>query len=679
MKRKFRFNLLGLTFMSVSFMVNSNNCNSQLADYDEIIEPYLKQPINSGYLIFHPTGVLDVGQCFEIYKTMSGDIENDVILLDDWIDPQIQMHHYKYRQTYKGIPVEGAVMIEHFDKYGVLQYSNGKLAVDLDLNVNPQITQQAAKNQLLSIFPTQWVMAWEDANYELDLKQNTGDPTATNEPIGELVLALDNYTNLTWNIDGGRYRLAYKFKIHTISPMHLNKTYFVDANTGEVFKELNNQHSDGAATVQNDEGAEVRTIDSKYRGFPNYDHVLETNNGATKIHTKKIGPAWILRAEIDNDSEVWVGNEINATTAHWYAEQVWYFFRDVYERNGTDGANENLRIHVDLEAPDFGSINARYERNSGVDNIYLWQFDELSAGNYADIVAHEFVHGVIEHSSELINVAESGALNESFCDILGVMAKRKALYGGTGSVDWSYGDPAIGITRSLSAPKSDGKHAVVVGGLCNYLPGQPNTYLGEFWQDVETVFCDQQGIHGNNGVQNFWFYLLAEGGSGTNDNDDFYDIAGIGADEAALIAYWNLTNNIIESSQLSDSREGAIASAIYLFGECTNQHYQTTNAWYAVGVGDESECDFVLSNHEKITLSDELLIYPNPTNGNFVVNWTSQTIFDLNIYSSNGMLLCTFKDMKNGERINVSDFANGIYVVEFKNDNQLIRKRIIKN
>ena len=38
-----------------------------------------------------------------------------------------------------------------------------------------------------------------------------------------------------------------------------------------------------------------------------------------------------------------------------------------------------------------------------------------------EVVAHEITHGVTEHSAGLIYANESGALNESFSDIFGIV------------------------------------------------------------------------------------------------------------------------------------------------------------------------------------------------------------------------------------------------------------------
>lgn len=96
---------------------------------------------------------------------------------------------------------------------------------------------------------------------------------------------------------------------------------------------------------------------------------------------------------------------------------------------------------------------------------------------------------------------------------------------------------------------------------------------------------DFGGVHSNSGVQNYWYYLLAEGGSGTNDNNDSYNVIGIGVDKAAKVAFRNNTTKLSSNSTFADARAGAIASAQELFGAGSLEEIAVTNAWYAVGVG----------------------------------------------------------------------------------------------
>ncbi|MGB6036138.1 MAG: PKD domain-containing protein, partial [Cryomorphaceae bacterium] len=110
-----------------------------------------------------------------------------------------------------------------------------------------------------------------------------------------------------------------------------------------------------------------------------------------------------------------------------------------------------------------------------------------------------------------------------------------------------------------------------------------DTYQGDFW-----VFgsFNNGGVHFNSGVQNFWFYLLVEGGTGTNDNGDDYAVQSIGLEAAAAIAFRNLTVYLTPNSQYIDSRTFSIQSAIDLYGECSDEVVAVTNAWQAVGVGE---------------------------------------------------------------------------------------------
>jgi hypothetical protein len=91
-------------------------------------------------------------------------------------------------------------------------------------------------------------------------------------------------------------------------------------------------------------------------------------------------------------------------------------------------------------------------------------------------------------------------------------------------------------------------------------------------------------VHTNSTVQNYWFYLLSNGGNGTNDNGLNYNIQGIGRDKAAKIAYRNLTVYLTSSSNYTSAKIGSIKSAIDLYGDCSFEVLQTIKAWEAVGV-----------------------------------------------------------------------------------------------
>ncbi len=61
--------------------------------------------------------------------------------------------------------------------------------------------------------------------------------------------------------------------------------------------------------------------------------------------------------------------------------------------------------------------------------------------SFPEVVCHEFTHGVVEHLNPLGNKGESGALNESIADVIGIMFKRTVY----ARADWK-----IGNLRDLS-------------------------------------------------------------------------------------------------------------------------------------------------------------------------------------------------------------------------------------
>ena len=111
---------------------------------------------------------------------------------------------------------------------------------------------------------------------------------------------------------------------------------------------------------------------------------------------------------------------------------------------------------------------------------------------------------------------------------------------------------------------------------------QPDTYLGDDWY---TGTGDNGGVHFNSGVQNFWFYLLCNGGTGTNDLGNDYDVDSLGMEKASAIAYRTLTYYLTSASKYLDARLGSIQAAEDLYGTCSDEVNAVKHAWYAVGVG----------------------------------------------------------------------------------------------
>jgi len=220
---------------------------------------------------------------------------------------------------------------------------------------------------------------------------------------------------------------------------------------------------------------------------------------------------------------------------HWATEMTYDYFLEAFDRNSYDDEGGTIISYVDWKEND--EVNNAFWTGSFAaygagDGVHRRSFGAI------DVVSHEISHGLTEHSARLIYQGESGALNESFSDIFGTAIEFYAE--GRITNDWLMGEDIYtgqGSIRSMLNPKSH---------------FDPNTYLGEYWYNTMNS-NDNGGVHTNSGVQNYWFYLLSEGGSGANDDGVSYQVTGIGIDDASAIAYRNLTNYLYSESSTGDS------------------------------------------------------------------------------------------------------------------------------
>jgi Zn-dependent metalloprotease len=251
---------------------------------------------------------------------------------------------------------------------------------------------------------------------------------------------------------------------------------------------------------------------------------------------------------------------------HWVSEQTYDYYLGTFGRNSFDNDGGAIISYVDwMEGDDRNNAfwAGTYAAFGAGDGIIHGSFGAV------DVVGHEITHGVTDHSAGLIYSGESGALNESFSDIFGTAVEFYSEGGDKG--DWLVGEDVYltsGAIRSMSSPKAF---------------SDPDTYLGEYWYDTN-LGGDNGGVHTNSGVQNHWFYLLSEGGSGENDDGISFQVAGIGLEDASAIAYSNLTNYLLPDSRYADAATYSIQAAGDLFGEGSQQAGSVRSAWEAVGI-----------------------------------------------------------------------------------------------
>ncbi len=481
--------------------------------------------------------------------------DHDFMLMNADKD-QLGYTHYRFRETYKGIPLTATMYIVHVLNNKIVSM-NGDIFSDMNINVNPGLSEQTALTSALNYMNAS-VYRWQVPMWEQQIKYQKKDNNGTWFPTGELMLA-----PLNGKVKASEYRLTYRFDVYAEKPLKREYVY-VDANSGEiVYTENRIMHSNITATAMTAYSG-LREIVTDSVNATTY-RLREANRGAglgIETYDCQQGTAQVNNDFFDTDNywdNVNAALDEYATDAHWGGEMTYDYYWQKFQRNSIDNAGMILYSYVHY---DVGYVNA------------FWDGTEMTYGDgnggtpynpltSLEIAGHEISHGVTERTSGLIYNDESGALNEGFSDCMGNSIRY---YGKGGVMDWLIGDEIGGAANSFRD----------MADPTNY--NNPGCYGGPFWNAPNEV-------HNNSGVLNHWYYLLTEGGTGTNCNGDAYSVSGIGLNKAEQICYRMNAVYLVPASTYADARIGAIQAAIDLYGPCTPEVEATADAWHAVGVG----------------------------------------------------------------------------------------------
>ncbi len=368
---------------------------------------------------------------------------------------------------------------------------------------------------------------------------------------------------------GEEVRRVYRVELRNDSKAGLSApVHMVDAETGKVLLSYDDVAADVSAKTFYSGSVKVPT----YSGG-GYVYLESTKQafGTFDMDGQEYGNPYRV---VDSGS----GFAGPASDAHWGLAKTLEYFSKVHGRDGMDGAKGPVKYPAKDGTPVFAQLV-----NFGADyNNAYWDGVEktITYGNgdgkefgplvSIDVVAHEFTHGLIDHTADLIYQGESGALNESFADVFAAMVERRVR--GESDKTWLIGEDVItpGVAgdaiRSMANPKAFG--------------GAPDHYSERY-----TGYGDRGGVHINSSIPNHAFYLLAKGGKhrlGT-------EVKGIGADKAAAIWYKALTEYMFQTSDFAWTRSATMQAASVLYGEGSDAQNAVCRAWFAVGVG--SSCD----------------------------------------------------------------------------------------
>lgn len=526
--------------------------------------------------------------------------------------------HMKMQQVYKGVKVYGSEVIVHLDKKRQVQAFNGRSQPTPQLkSVTPKVSFQQAltsiENDLGKVLPS-----------NITAKAGLNSLLTPSESEEELIIyAIDGQDVLARHI--------------TVFPSVMDRwEYYIDANTGKVIDKYyhtctfhyddtkeHNLSYNAALPPTNTSGADLNGVNRQLNTWSNgtQNFLIDTskpmfNSGQSQLPDNPVGG--ILTLDLRNNAPgenvdvfhvtstgtTW--NNANGVSAHYNADVSYEYFRTTFNRNSINGQGGSV----------ISFINVSDDEGRDLDNAF-WNGKAMFYGNgrvafgpfagSLDVGGHEMSHGVIQNTANLEYRNQSGAINESFADIFGVMIDRD---------DWKLAEDIVtnvfpsGAMRDMQNPNNGGSRDGDIGW-------QPKD-MTEF---VVTT-RDNGGVHVNSGIPNRAYYLLA-----TSTSKDI----------AEQIYYRALDNYLTVRSQFIDLRLAVIKSATDIHGAGSAEVQAAESAFNTVGITDGTGTDtdndiptaagddFILSLDIRDT--DPNTLYISDTNGeNFAPLTTTRVL-----------------------------------------------------
>jgi bacillolysin len=469
--------------------------------------------------------------------------------------------HYRYFQTFKGFPIENTMYVAH-TKNGKLISFSGEIILDFKTTdkilikntnlkiINPNNALKAA----LSYIKTQKYLK-EKSNKTILFDNKQTKP--------ELVWFNSDDKLLPKNL-----RLAYKIEIHEADPLS-NANYYIDANTKELLGRNILTHN-----VDSYNSAPTKIYGSKmiHSDYSNGMYYLIDNTRGKGIEIKNAQKSG--NPVFTNSYSNWnlTGSEQNALDVMYGLETTYDFYNSKFNRNSLDGNGLRLIGIVNDDKQNTFGGNAAWEDK-------VLKFGRITRnGNLTDdgvtsldVIGHEFTHGVTSYAHKLKYEKESGAINESFSDIMGKGIQFNAEFGTVLEWNWKIGN-------NLNHPN------------LNRDMRTPHTYLGKTtWTSLTGCNPDRSndhcGVHSNSGLGNYMFYLMVNGGTGTNELNEYFNFKGIGLENALKIIYRSQVYYLFPNATYNDWYRACNSAAADIGG--FGGLYETSmNVWGAVGVTD---------------------------------------------------------------------------------------------
>ncbi len=451
---------------------------------------------------------------------------------------ELGMTHIRYQQTYQGLEIWGSDVVVHLDAANRIDSFNGRY------RPSPVLLNLAEHAHIRG----------DEAVAIAQKEHGAGSSADIHKKI--ILYTQDEQAKIVWQVAVERGLADRWF-------------YFVDVFSGEVVKKYSRiRHQNAVKGSGTDLLGKQRTLDL-YQSGSSYAMINLAkpmyNAGQSNLPQKGVGVIYTLDARnadstlyfvTSSDPNNWPDRASVSASAN--GSLVYDYFKQVHNRDAIDGKGSTMNIVINFQK---NFNNAFWNGQMMVfGNGDGQNFSDLSAS--LDVTAHEMTHGVIENTANLIYENQSGALNESFADVFGVMFDFW-VNGDNGN--WLLGEDVVtpGIPNDCLRNMADPGAANVA------FQGQQPAHMNNFQNLPNTREGDNGGVHINSGIPNKAFYLFTQS---------------VGRDAAQKVYYRALANYLTRNSQFVDCRIAVIKAAKDLYGENSSQAAAAAQAFDSVGI-----------------------------------------------------------------------------------------------
>ncbi|WP_242225036.1 immunoglobulin-like domain-containing protein [Bacillus cereus group sp. BfR-BA-01380] len=470
----------------------------------------------------------------------------------------------RMQQTYEGKEVYGHQLTAHVDKKGVVKSVSGDSAQNLkqeDLKKPINLSQEEAKQYIYT-------------KYGNDIK-------FISEPEVKEVIFVDE--------NNGQASNAYQVTFAAATPKYVSGTYLVNANNGEMLKNMVQESNLKASkklvdTLKKSRKSNLTSLNSNLTsatgtgkddlGISRTFGISKQSNGeyvlADYTRGQGIETYDVNYRDYNTEANYYPGtlatsasttfNDPKAVSAHFLATKVYDFYKDKYKRNSFD--NKGQKVVSVVHAWNSSDTNDPKDWQNAFSSGSMLVYGDPIVKAF-DAAGHEFTHSVTSSESNLEYSGEAGAINEALSDIMGTAIEK---YINNGKFNWTIAEQTGSIFRDMANPPS-------------VLSSSRIPYPDDYSKFNDFNGRDNGGVHFNSSIINKAAYLIAKGGTHNG-----VTVEGIGEDKMFDIFYYANTDELNMTSNFSELRSACFRVATNKYGANSTEAQAVEKAFDAVKI-----------------------------------------------------------------------------------------------